>query len=74
MGGGQVEIVDHPKLIYENIEDGVQKIETVLKNERLQNDLREHLSLVSQKFSVENFKKSIREIVSNFLKGKIWSK
>lgn len=70
-GGGQAEIVDHPKLIYENIEDGVQKIETVLKDEKLQNNLREHLSLVSQKFSVENFQKSIREIVSNFLKGKI---
>lgn len=68
---GQVELVDHPKLIYENIEDGVQKIETILKNEKLQNSLREHLSLASQKFSVENFQKSIREIVSNFLKGKI---
>ena len=73
-GGGQAEIVDHPKLIYENIEDGVQKIKDVLKNEKLQNNLREHLSLVSQKFSVENFQKSIKEIVSNFLKGKIWPK
>ncbi|MFZ6017576.1 MAG: glycosyltransferase family 4 protein [Nitrospirota bacterium] len=65
-GGGQTEIVDHPNLIYEGIEDAVRKIKMVLESKEMEDGLREHLSLISQRFSVENFKKAIRDVVSEF--------
>lgn len=69
-GGGQVEIVEHPDLIYKNVEDAVQKIETVLKDKQMQEYLLKRLSVMSQKFSVENFQKEVKNIVSDFLKEK----
>jgi glycosyltransferase involved in cell wall biosynthesis len=70
-GGGQVEIINHPSLIYENEEDAVEKIETVLENKKIQDDLHQHLSLVSQTFSIENFQKEIKNIISEFFRRNI---
>jgi len=70
-GGGQTEIVDNAALIYKDIEDAVQKIESVINNETLQNALREHLLKNAQKFSVDNFKREIKNIVDTFLKNNI---
>jgi len=68
--GGQTEIIDHPNLVYEDIKDAVQKIEMVLRDEKMQENLLRHLLLNSQKFSVENFQKEVRNIVSEFLSKK----
>jgi len=70
-GGGQTEIVDHPYLIYENIEDAVPTIERVLENKKIQENLILHLSSISQKFSVENFQKEVKKIVLEFLSKKL---
>jgi glycosyltransferase involved in cell wall biosynthesis len=69
-GGGQVEIVNHPALIYEDDADAVRKIEAVLANAALQGSLREHLSQGAQRFSVERFREAIRDVVSEFLRDK----
>ena len=66
-GGGQTEIVDHPMLTFENEEDAVGKIATVLSSESLQETLRAHLSGQAAKFSVENFMAEIRDAVLEFL-------
>ncbi len=69
-GGGQVEIVNHPSLIYDSVEDAVNKIDKVLKNSALQVDLQKHLVKQAGKFSVERFTSEIREVVHQFLKEK----
>jgi len=67
-GGGQVEIVDNPQLIYRDEDDAMRKIEKVLSDANIQIILRKHLSVCSQKFSVESFQQSIKSIVREFLK------
>jgi len=65
-GGGQREVVNHEALVYKNIDDAIEKISDVLKNEKEQFVLRKHLKNNSKKFSTEIFKKKTREIVSDF--------
>jgi len=69
-GGGQVEIVKHPTLIYNDVDDAVNKIEQVLKSNTTQIELREHLTMQSQKFSTERFTTEMRDVVQQFLKEK----
>ncbi len=69
-GGGQVEIVDHPDLIYDSVEDAVNKIEKVLKNDGTQVELQKNLVRQAEKFSVERFRAEIRNIVQQFLEEK----
>lgn len=69
-GGGQTEIVNHPLLIYNNVEDAVNKIEKVFKDETLQVELREHLAKQAERFSTERFKVEIKSIVRQFLSEK----
>ena len=68
--GGQVEIVDHPALTFEDDEDAVRKIVAVLDSPSMQNDLRAHLARGAARFSVDRFKQEIREIVREFLRGR----
>lgn len=65
-GGGQTEIVNHPELIYEDIEDAVIKIESVLKSASKQNELRKHLLNESKRFSTEKFMIEVRNTVEKF--------
>ncbi len=69
-GGGQVEIVNHPSLVYKDSEDAVRKIEKVLNSAETQHSLREHLARGAESFSVENFLKGMREIVRECLEEK----
>lgn len=66
-GGGQVEIVDHPGLIFENEAEAVDKIDAVLANDAQQERLRAHLQRGSTRFSVETFTKEMRRAVTEFL-------
>ncbi|MCK5257215.1 MAG: glycosyltransferase, partial [Deltaproteobacteria bacterium] len=65
-GGGQVEIVNHPALIYDSAEDAVHKIDKVLKSTTLQTELREHLATQSKKFSTQQFMSEIKEVTRQF--------
>lgn len=69
-GGGQTEIVEHTTLIYEDIEDAVRKIEKVINNSDLQDKLQKHLLIQGQKFSAENFKKGIKNMIERTLREK----
>lgn len=65
-GGGQAEIVNHPDLIFVEIDDAVDKIKKVLKIREKQEDLQEHLKRQSVKFSVKRFKKEVRKLIRDY--------
>lgn len=67
-GGGQVEIINHPALIYENEADAVEKIVAILTHEAEQEKLHDHLRLRSNSFSVKSFMEATRRIVGEFVK------
>lgn len=66
-GGGQTEIVKDEALIYKDIEDAVDRIDKVLKDDTVQIELLSHLALQTEKFPVENFKKEIKKIIKDYL-------
>jgi glycosyltransferase involved in cell wall biosynthesis len=66
-GGGQVEIVDHPALIYKDEGDAVEKIVAVLTSRSQQEALRHHRRQNADKFSPERFQAQIRQAVKTFL-------
>lgn len=64
--GGQVEILDHPGLLFDSRNDAVEKISTVLSNEEKQGTLRAHLARRSAMFSDGKFMEaSVAAIVSS---------
>jgi len=65
--GGQVEIVNAPRLLYANIDEAVENILYVLQHEGVQTELRQHLRLQGQRFSVSMFMKTIKAIVDQVL-------
>ena len=66
-GGGQVEIVDHPDLIYDDEEDAVRKIAAVMSDPSRQTALRAHLAGQAEKFSAERFMEGIQKAVDRFM-------
>jgi glycosyltransferase involved in cell wall biosynthesis len=66
-GGGQVEIVGHPALTYENAADAVGKIDAMLNDEAEQEKMRDHLRQGSDSFSVSTFMEKMRRVVAEFL-------
>ena len=66
-GGGQLEIVKHPALIYENEADAVEKIDAILKREAEQEELRDQLRLASNSFSVKDFQETMQRVVAGFV-------
>jgi glycosyltransferase involved in cell wall biosynthesis len=69
-GGGQTEIVAHPMLTFKDQGDAVGKIQGVLSSLSLQEHLRDHLAAQAQELSAEKFMKTVRGLVSDFLKEK----
>ena len=68
--GGQAEIVNHESLMYESVEDAVEKIDTVLTNHKMQAELRDHLKKQGTKFSTDAFMDGLRAAVEKFLRQK----
>lgn len=68
-GGGQVEIVDHPALVFQDEADAVNKIDAVLNSRAEQERLRTHLRQNAGRFSPQSFQARIRQEVDEFLKG-----
>lgn len=66
-GGGQVEIANHPALIFDNEGDAVEKIDAVLSHEAEQETLRAHLRQRSKAFSLDTFTEAIRRVVAEFV-------
>ena len=65
--GGQVEIVNHPDLVFQDVPDAVERIDKVLSSPESQDTIREHLAMEARYFSVEAFQQGIRNIVADFL-------
>lgn len=65
-GGGQVEIVNHPILVYKNIDDAVSKIMKVFLSCSLRDELRRHLSARVKLFSIEAFISQVKWLTDSF--------
>ena len=65
--GGQAEIVNHQSLLYDSLDDAINKIDTVLQQPKLQSLLRNHLEKQGMKFSTNNFMHGLRAAVEKFL-------
>jgi glycosyltransferase involved in cell wall biosynthesis len=66
-GGGQIEIINHPLLLYEDVQEAVEKIDKVLRNNKLQKLLITHLNKQGKKFSVGEFLQGISSAVKKLL-------
>jgi glycosyltransferase involved in cell wall biosynthesis len=66
-GGGQVEIVDHPELIYKDAADAAAKIERVMRSPERQAALLSHLARRSAIFSAKKFMDEMRAAAARFL-------
>lgn len=66
-GGGQVEIVNHPDLIFANETEAVEKIVAVLADEAQQQKLCGALRTGTARFSAEAFVTTLRRTVKDFL-------
>jgi glycosyltransferase involved in cell wall biosynthesis len=68
-GGGQIEVVDHPDLVYLDEDDAALKIVRVLDSRRVQDEILERLLPASQRFSSERFVAEVKALVSRLLEG-----
>ena len=69
-GGGAPEIVDHDeRLVFESVDDAVEKIDRVLRDEALQAELRDDVDQRRDRFSEERFMREIRGAVDCFEPG-----
>jgi len=68
--GGAAEIVNNPLLTYEDTDDAVRKIDAMLRDHSLQNELRNHLTSESQRFSTDSFQEELKKLVRAWLTRK----
>jgi glycosyltransferase involved in cell wall biosynthesis len=64
-GGGQVEIVDEPRLTYGSVDDAVAKILAVIGDPHAVVTLRKHLAARAEIFSAERFMREVRAAVTD---------
>jgi glycosyltransferase involved in cell wall biosynthesis len=69
-GGGQVEIVDDPRLVYGSVEDAVAKIVATLRDPHEIATLRKHLAARGARFSAERFMREVRTAVEDAAAGR----
>jgi glycosyltransferase involved in cell wall biosynthesis len=67
-GGGQVEIVDHPDLVYDSPADACAKILRVLESPERQRNLRDYVLSRSGRFSPSLFMNEVRALVGRFFR------
>jgi glycosyltransferase involved in cell wall biosynthesis len=65
--GGPAEIIGDQRLLYDSPQDAVRKIVHMLSSHDLQNDASNKIIEATRKFSVENFMKSVKKVVAEFL-------
>jgi glycosyltransferase involved in cell wall biosynthesis len=69
-GGGQVEIVTDPRLIYGSVEEAIGKIVAVLRDPHEQATLRKHLAVRGERLSPERFMREVLEAVDDAAAGR----
>ena len=65
--GGQKEIVDTPKLTYDDIDDAVTKITDVLDQSSLRKSLLKHLDQKQKMFSTSVFRQEMQAVVQDLI-------
>lgn len=65
--GGQAETLQHPDLLFSNINEAIEKILPVLENPSLQSALRTHLTHQAQRFSSQSFVREAQAIIAGVL-------
>lgn len=68
-GGGQIEIVNEPDLVFENERDATEKIARVLSDDNLRLKLSQRLKKQAQLFSADRFVRETKELFESFLAG-----
>jgi glycosyltransferase involved in cell wall biosynthesis len=68
-GGGQKEILGTPELVFDNRDDGAQKIIQVLEDEALQQAMLTKLARRSEAFSTAAFCEGTQRVVTQYFKG-----
>ena len=67
--GGQVEIIDNDRLLFEDKPDAVERILAVLEKSELQGELQDHMARQARLYSAEQFAQGLRGHVAAFLNG-----
>ncbi len=67
--GGQMEIVNHNRLLFVDKADAVERILAVLEQPELERELQGHMARQAQLFSTEHFAEGLRQHVATFLNG-----
>lgn len=65
--GGPVEIVNHESLVYEDERDAIDKIINILRDDRLQTSLKEHLEKQAMLFSEQHFMEEIKKLICEII-------
>ena len=68
-GGGQVEIVGSPQLMFDDVEEGVSKICQVLSSKKLQLSARNHLAARGELFSAQIFCRAANSAVQELIEA-----
>jgi glycosyltransferase involved in cell wall biosynthesis len=69
-GGGQVEIVNDPRLTYGSVEEAIGKITAALRDPHEEATLRKHLAARADRFSPERFMREVRAAVEDAAAGR----
>ena len=67
-GAGPAEIVAQPELTFSTIPEAVSKIDRVLREPGLQDDLQSRLKVQARRYSAEEFSRQYRSVVEEFRK------
>jgi hypothetical protein len=66
--GGPAEIVDHhPALVYDTVDEAVEKIDSMLRNPGIESAARAFIEQRAQKFLADSFMRDIRRVVGVFV-------
>lgn len=67
--GGPVEILQDPRLLFEDVSTAVDKIDRVLTDPELENQMRDHCRSMGTRFSQEKFRKEFIEQINTYNKN-----
>ncbi len=65
--GGQMEIVDHAALLYRDREEAIERIDGVLGNPALQDEVRAHLAAREGRFSARRFETELTALIDDVM-------
>jgi glycosyltransferase involved in cell wall biosynthesis len=67
--GGQAEIVNHPALLYESVEEAIRQVDAVLRRPDWQLELHRHVQVQGTRFTEDKFTEGLRGAIGRFLRA-----